>query len=223
MRGVSVEDRRIMICVGGPYIPKDAYVASSHSFNIEDFAADLENLSDEDRLLAISKLLRLDDTRSEFINSIGRCKDPRGEQRSIVFLLGLLRSEVDILMKQNVPVSKPYIVQPLRKGGMLRDGVFLARLWLDTRYDYWPYYFEITIPNLPLLAWILSRTANTPNVRASEIVPHLTSEVIETAKRYEHVLRWYNIKLEEKQGGINFCAIRMTLDHFQKETNNHLD
>jgi len=80
MRGVNVEDRRVMICVGGSYIPKKAYDASAESFRIENFARDLELLNESARRLAISKILRLDDTRSEFINAIGRVKDPRSDE-----------------------------------------------------------------------------------------------------------------------------------------------
>ena len=211
MRGVPVEGRRIMICVGGPYIPRKAYDASAKSFRIESFAKDLELLDDDARTLEISRLLRLDDTKSEFINSIGRVKDPEGKERSVVFTLGMQKYEVDILLKQDAPVSKPNLIRPFRKGGMLRDGVWIAKLWLDRFYYCYPY---INVKDLPLIARIIRCTRNKAHIRASEIVPGITDVIVEKAKQYEDILHVYNVKIVEKRGGVSFCWVNMSLDHF---------
>lgn len=196
MRGVNVEGRRVMICIGGPYIPRKAYDASAKSFRIESFARDLELLDEDARRLAISRILRLDDTRSEFINTIGRVKDPRSDERSVVFTLGMQKHEVHLLLKQRVPVSIPNIVQPVRKGGMFRDGVWIAKFWFrKSTHD---------VKDLPLFARIVRSVKNKTSVRASEIVPGMTDVVVKTAKFYRSELAFYNVKIIEKRGGITF-------------------
>lgn len=59
MRGVPVENRKIMVCVGGPYLRKDAYVPESRSFKFEDIVASAQNLTDEEKTLKIAQLLRI--------------------------------------------------------------------------------------------------------------------------------------------------------------------
>ena len=210
MRGVSVEDRRIMICVGGPYIPKKAYDASARSFRIESFAEDLELLDDDAKTVAISRLLRLDDTRSEFINSIGRVKDPRGKERSVVFTLGMQGHEVGLLLRQDAPISQPNLTRPFRYGGMHRDGLWIAKLWLNDS-------IHINLRDLPLVARIISRTRSKLRIRASEIVPGMTAVVVETAKRYRYELQHYKVAIVEKRGGVSFCVNYFTPDHFLRE------
>jgi len=79
-RGVPIKRRRIMICIGGPYLPKTAYVPESYSFRFEDFAKKFEELDPEEKRKRISRLLSIDDARSEFINAIARVKDPKGKK-----------------------------------------------------------------------------------------------------------------------------------------------
>lgn len=185
MRGVSVEGRSVMICVGGPYIPRKAYDASAQSFRIESFARDLEVLDEDARRVAVSRLMRLDDTRSEFINSVGRVKDPLAKERSVVFTLGMQRHEVNLLLKQDAPVSKPNLIQPLRKGGMFRDGVWIAKLW---SYNY---IYDLT--DLPLVARIISRTRDKFRIRASEIIPAMTDIVVSSVCPLYPFLRSKNL------------------------------
>lgn len=196
MRGVSVEDRRITICIGGPYIPQKAYDASAKSFRIKNFARDLELLDEDAQTLAISKLLRWDDTKSEFINSIGRVKDPEGKERSVVFTLGMQGYETYILLKQDKPVSTPRRIQPFRRGGLLRDGLWIAKLWLDRA--------SVEVKDLPIVARIIRYTKEKKAVSPSQVVPRHTKLVIEKAARYERVLEQYGIEIARKKGGVAF-------------------
>lgn len=199
-----------MICVGGPFVPKKSYDASARSFRIESFAKDLELLDDDAKTAAISRLLRLDDTRSELINATGRVKDPRGKERSIVFTLGMQGHEVGLLLKQDAPVSKPNLTRPFRYGGMLRDGKWIAKLWLNDSIC-------LDLKDLPLVARIISRTRNKLRIRASEIVPGMTSVVVETARKYRYELHRYKVEIVEKRGGVSFCVNYVTMDHFLRE------
>lgn len=212
MRGVSVEGRRIMLCVGGPYIPRKSYDASAGSFRIESFAKELELLDEEKRRLMISRCLRLDDTRSEFINAIGRVKDPQAKERSLVFTLGMQEHEVRLLQKQEISVSIPQLTKPLRKGGMFRDGVWIARLWLRPRS-----YTACEVKDLPLIARIIRCTKTKISVPASEIAPDMTDVVVKTAKYYSDELGKYRVEIVEKRGGVSFHTTFATMDHFSEE------
>jgi len=198
MRGVSVEDRRIMICVGGPYIPKKAYDASAKSFRIESFAADLELLEEDTQQLAISRILRLDDTRSEFINSIGRVKDPEAKERSIIFTLGMQSHEVSVLMKQKGSVSKPHVVRPYAKGGLGKDGLLIAQLWQRKE--------NVEVKDIPIVARIIRYAKDKKAVSASQVIPHKTRLVVEKAKQYEGILQKYGVRIVAKRGGVSLEA-----------------
>ena len=198
MRGVSVEDRRIMICVGGPYIPKKAYDASAKSFRIDSFAANLDLLEENAKRLAISRILRLDDTRSEFINAVGRVKDPKAKERSIVFTLGMQSPEVHTLLRQEAPVSKPHVVRPYARGGLGRDGLLLAQLWQSRK--------KVDVESFPIVARIIRYVKDKKRVSASQVIPRKTRLVVEKAEEYQEILRKYGIRIVSKRGGLSFEA-----------------
>jgi len=198
MRGVSVENRRIMICIGGPYLPKSAYVPHSRSFDFRDFAEELESLSSEEREDKIAKLLRADDTKSEFINAIARVKDPKAEERSVVFTLGMTELDVKALLKQprEPYVSRPRVIRPLRSGGLGKDGIWIAKLWLEKA--------DVKTDDLPLIARIIRYVYEKQHVRASEILPGNRELVVKKALQYENVLTRYDVKVQRKRGGVSF-------------------
>lgn len=201
MRGVSVEDRRIMVCIGGPYIPKSAYVSEAPSFNFRDFSQRLENLSAEEQAIQISKILRIDDTKSEFINAIGRVKDPRGRERDLVITLGMTYLDVQALLRQKseLSVSRPNITRPFSMGGLHRDGLWIARLWMDRS--------EVRVEDLPVVARIVRYVKEKKEFSASQVIPHETKLVVEKAMQYKEILKRYNVMIISKQGGVSFEQI----------------
>ena len=211
MRGVSVENRRIIICIGGPYLPRRAYVSPAHSFDIKDFSEELEKLKPEEQKVCIARILNLVDTRSEFVNAIARIKDPKAEERSIVFTLGMTKRDVEILLKQmTIPnvtphLSRPRCIRPVRKGGMENNGLWIARLWSD--------HAHVEIEDIPIVARIIRYTHEKMHVPASVILPKYTNYVIEKAERYEHVLNKYNVRIVRKRGGVSF-VLNVNLDYF---------
>jgi len=198
MRGVPVEDRRIMLCIGGPYLPKKAYVPESHSFNFKDFSDKLENLSASEQFVQISKRLRIDDTKSELVNAIGRVKDPKGKERSLVITLGMTYRDVTALLKEKgeLSVSRPHVIQPLRKGGLQRDGLWTARLWMEKA--------NVQVEDLPVIARVIRCTYEKRSVRASEVIPHETRLIVEKAEEYKETLDHYGVTMLRKQGGVTF-------------------
>jgi len=231
MRGVQVENRRIMVCVGGPYLPKDAYIAASESFRFEDFAKKMESLTDEEKKAKISRLLTYIDTKSEFINAIGRVKDPLARKRSVVFTLGMTILDVRALLRRHerFRVSQPHIAKPYAKGGFMRDGLLIAQIWMKEhplRYLYHSYDYAYTgdVKDLPLLGRIIRvvrqktaeklKAGKKPEVTASEIVPGKANVVVDAAKRHEDILKFYGIKMKRKRGGVAFCLSKIGIDIF---------
>lgn len=208
MRGIPVEDRRIMICVSGPYLPKKAYVASSASFNYEDFVSLQNNLSSDYQRFKIINKLRMADTSGEFINAIARVKDPEARERSVVICFGMRKSEIESLLKQQASqhLSKPRIVEPFRKGGLDRDGIWIAKLWFD--------HANVEVKDLPIVARILSRVHGKRKLRASEVVPayyertsSMTITIVEKAEQYEQVLNDYGVEIIYRRGGVIFECV----------------
>lgn len=198
MRGVSVEDRRLMICLGGSYLPKIAYVSEAHSFDFNDFAKELEDLPVEQQVVKISRILKADDTKSEFINAVGRVKDPASRERSLVITLGMNYNDVHALMKQKTgpSVSQPNMTRPFRKGGLQRDGLWVAKLWFDKA--------SVEVEDLPIVARIVRYVVERKSVSASQVIPHQTELVIEKATQYKEILRQYSVIIVSKQGGVSF-------------------
>lgn len=201
MRGVQAENRRVMVCVGGPFLPKRAYTDSSKSFNINDFVVEMDQLrTDAEKAPLIPYLFRLDDTRCEFTNAIGRVKDPEGKERSIVITLGMQIHEVKALLRDNspFPIPKPHVTQTIFGGGMSDEGLTVAKLWLDK--------IEVEQPkHLAALARVICHTKQKGSVSASQVIIGQTELVKGIAQKYQSILERYNVKIVLKQGGMSFA------------------
>jgi hypothetical protein len=201
MRGIQAEDRKIMVCVGEPYLPKRAYTDSSKSFKMDDFVVEMEALiSTEQKAVQIPFLLRWDNTRGEFVNAIGRVKDPLGRERSVIITLGMQGYEVKKLLKDNspFPIPKPHITQTMFGGGMSDEGLIIAQLWFDG--------VEVEQPrHLAVLARIICHTKQKESVSASQIVIGQTELIKNIASKYQSVLEKYGVKVVLKQGGMSFA------------------
>lgn len=197
MRGVTVEDRRVMICVGGPYLPKTAYVSEAHSFDFKDFTQKLEDLTVEQQTIQISTILRADDTKSEFINAVGRVKDPTAKERSLVITLGMNFEDLRVLLKQKAEpsVSRPHLTRPFRRGGLYRDGLWIAKLWFDKA--------SVEIRDLSIIARIIRYVKEKKSISVSQIIPHQTELVIEKTVHYKEILERYGVIIVSKQGGVS--------------------
>jgi hypothetical protein len=202
MRGVSIENRRVLVCIGGPYLPKKAYMREAESFEFKELVTDLGEATEEKNNFEISRMLKVLDTKSELINAVGRPKDPRGRDRSVVFLFGMQKYEVTAMLKQTgqYAVSIPHVVGPVKKGGFMKDGAIIAELWMNNDIQ------ELTSKNvndLPIISRIL-RLEKKPRLRASEVIPRQTKLIIKVAKRNRQLLKHYNIRLRKIQGGYVF-------------------
>jgi hypothetical protein len=199
MRGVPAEGRRIMICIGGPYVPMKAHLPESQSFKFDDFAKQLDNLAtNEERSAKLALLLRADNICSEFINAIGRIKDPQGIDKSLVITLGMQLQEVQSMLRQNTAfeIAKPRITQAFFGGALLTENPIVAKLWM---YD------DVQTPlELSVLARIINTTNEKGQVSASQVILGRTELVKDVANRYQQILRKYGINIVFKQGGMSF-------------------
>lgn len=211
MRGVQAENRNVMVCIGGPYLPKNAYVPESQSFDFEELVENASSMTDGEKAMKISSLLKLDDTCSEFVNSIGRVKDPRGEQRSVVFTLGMTCVDVMAMLRQNQAfgVSIPYVVKPYSGGGFMRDSLTIARIWLTIiRNDILvsKYLYQGAVDFLPVLGRIIRMMQEKSEIRASEVIHRNTELALQVAGKHINILKHFGIEIDERQGGITFKA-----------------
>jgi hypothetical protein len=201
MRGIPIENRRVMICIGGPYLPKTSYFSEAESFNFEDLVKELEVLSVEKKTERIAQILKIDDTKSEFVNAIGRVKDPKAQERSIVFTLGIQRKDVSSLLVQNGPeISKPYVTQPCLKGGFRKEALTIAKLWTQEIHTI----SSQNVKDISIIARIIRIVKNKQLARVSEIIPGKTRKVLIAARRNYAIMQSYGIRLFRKKGGFIF-------------------
>ena len=199
MRGVQAKGRDVMILLNGPYIPRRAYDASAKSFKIEDFISEMDGLeADHEKEVNLPYLLWLDSLRGEFINAIGRVKDPKGLQRSAVFGLGMRKGAIKGLLKDNCPsqLSKPHLTGTCFNGAMIDEGLLIAQLWLNG--------VEANETELPIIARIISETQQKKSVHASYIIIGQTSKVKIVALKYQDLLEHYGVLVIRKTGGVEF-------------------
>ena len=210
MRGVQAENRNVMVCIGGPYVPKNAYVPESQSFDFEDLVEKAASMTDGEKAMKISSLLKLDDTCSEFVNSIGRVKDPQGEQRSVVFTLGMTSVDVMAMLRQNKAfgVSIPHVVRPHSGGGFMRDSVSIAKIWLaeikEDDVSKLRYLYQSAVDFLPVLGRIIRMTKEKNQIRASEVIHRNTELTLQVARKHIIILKYFGVEIDERQGGITF-------------------
>ena len=162
-----------------------------------------DSLSDEEKSLRTAQILKVDNIRSEFVNSIGRIKDPEGKRRSLVLTLGMKQEDLNFMLEQQTRynISSPHLLQPILKGGLMRDSQFLIDLWFNEDLK------ELTRKNicdLPLLARILRKSQDKINVRLSEVLFGKTKVVKKVAKANYPILQHYGIRLRKIQGGYIF-------------------
>jgi len=180
-RGITIDPKhRILILVGGPYIPKISYLAETYG---------------TDKQTAF----RRSDMRSAFINLIGRVKDFRAEEKSIIYASGITGPEVQAFVEQK-DLPSPWIVKFPVQGADAVDFELVAKAFLHTH--------ELKSRNLqedlPILARILRifdmkrKRESTP---LSQILQKDTERVQRFIEEYPDVLAKFKIKTVKTSRG----------------------
>lgn len=138
-RGITIDPRhRILILIGAPYLPKVAYLAETYK---------------TDMLTAFRK----SDMKSAFVNLIGRVKDSKGLEKSVVYAIGITAEEVRALVMQK-DLRSPLVFKFLVTGADALDFELAANSFLhahELRKEW-----SSLEQDLPVLARIL-RSADT--------------------------------------------------------------
>jgi len=182
-RGVTPDPlRRVLILIGAPYLPKEAYLPETY----------VSAGQTKDLQIAYKK----SDMKSTFINLIGRVKDPRGQEKSIVYAIGITAEEVRIFSKQE-KIQPPLILQFLFTGADANDFTLAGDLFLhsDELADKW----NDLEKELPIFVRILKVCRlKEESLTPSDIASGHTQRVTQFIESYPDVLKKLNIKVIKK-------------------------
>lgn len=145
------------------------------------------------------------DMKSAFINLIGRVKDPRGIEKSIVHATGITSREVRAFVMQE-DIRAPLIFEFLVKGADSLDFELAARsfLYCEEPKIGW----KNLEKDLPVLTRILRVCRTTDEEHTlSEILSKDTRRVQEFVENYPDVLAEFNIKIVKEPRGYRLVAL----------------
>lgn len=177
--------RRNLILIGAPYLPKEAYLP--------------ETYISAGQALDLQTAYKKSDMKSAFINLIGRVKDPRGIDKSIVYAIGITSREVRAFVTQE-DVRAPLIFEFLVKGADSLDFEQAARSFLHCEEPRTGW--KSLEKDLPVLTRILRVCRTTDEEHTlSEILPKDTRRVQEFVENYPDVFEQFNIKIIKEPRG----------------------
>lgn len=182
-RGITVPTRRVLILIGGPDLPKEAYFPETYVS-----AGQAKGLQ-----TAFKKF----DMKSAFINMIGRVKDPKGQEPSIVYALGMLSDEVRKLLKQK-GIVQPFVAGFPVTGIDEIDFMIVAGLFLETPRERWRNTNDIAI-----IARLIRKCQDKGTLRCWEVVPNQTEKVQQAVGNYADILRDYGIETVRTPRGLS--------------------
>ena len=193
-RGVKTPGkRRILILLGGPYLPNEAYTPETYikTGQAKDLQAEFKKT----------------DMKSTFINMIGRVKDPESKEKSIVYAAGITATEVRAFLKQE-EIQPPMICQFLFTGADATDFALAGDLFLSSSEltDKW----NDLEKELPVLVRILKvcRLRDEP-LTPSDIASgqEHTQRVTLFIESYSDVLKKLNIEIIKKGKSIRLQTL----------------
>jgi menaquinone-dependent protoporphyrinogen IX oxidase len=127
-RGITpFEGRNILVLVGGPYIPKDAFEEEVISEYFEKSSA----LVNE----GLSQRCRSSHEQGSMVNILGRVKDQLGLSKSIVFALGVTEREMSYFVKVD-DVLSPHVTAFHSKDATAELFVKAGQLWQNNKYSW---------------------------------------------------------------------------------------
>lgn len=184
-RGITVPNCRILVLIGAPYLPKEAYLPETY----------IETGHAKDMQSAYKK----SDMKSAFVNLIGRVKDPKGEQLSIVYALGITASEVNALLAQE-GITSPFVVYFRVQGADVEDFGRAAHLFLNVKRTRW----NNLETDLPVVERIIRKSHDVDRIESAKVIPNQTKRVQEIANEYKDILKLYSVKVVTEANGLSF-------------------
>jgi hypothetical protein len=202
-RGIQAEDRFKMFLMLGPYVQTNSFDALACSWPGDYFLESFEGLAEEQKNTVKSQILKRNNEIGELVNCLGRVKDPTGRKRSLVVCLGMTKIDVEKFLKQKMSPAWPSItrtkcVQPVLKGGLSKDGPWIARLWLDKA--------NVDVEDFPLIARIIHYTKQKRKCAPSQVLFGQTTLIRTIAMKHQQILEAYGVKLIFQTGGLSLEA-----------------
>jgi len=202
-RGLQAEGKSKMFVIIGPYVPQNSFDALAYSWPDDYFLEDLHELTEDQKTKTKSSILVLNYVATEFVNAIARVKDHLGKRKSVAVTVGMTQIDVKILMTQKPQLSWPQIerprhIQPVKSGGLAKDGPLIAKLWLEEDIS--------CVEDLPLVARIIRYVQSKGAVSPSKILFDQTDLVRETTTKHREILEKHGVKVIFKTGGMSLEA-----------------
>jgi hypothetical protein len=203
-KGTAIDpNRHFLILMGGSYIPKKSFKAEAPELFVT---------------------CKLSDEHANFVNMIGRVKDPKGQLKSVVFALGMTAEEVKTWVKDSLSspytdhfyVTTPYIAQFPMTGAKPEDFKIAAEMFLQKDINSCNVYsIEEAIP---YLAMIIRKVRENKQLLFWEITPNSTKTTRELVCTHKELLKSYGID-EQKHNLIDIGSPMKPFDYeaYQKK------
>ncbi len=196
-RGVRLAfECRSLVSIGLPFIPSFAFAPVSRNVAENNVVAYSEDITKNSNFATI--ILKHNYQKSSFTNMMGRVKDPKGIEKSVVFVAGATKDEITRFLTYDDPAYKnklpsPFIVSVLTKGCFYEESPIIAVMWNS---------FTIENPDdLPVLSRIIRLTKKRGKLpaRSLAIKKRLsTSKVKEIATRHSTILQFFGVASESR-------------------------
>jgi hypothetical protein len=201
-RGIQAAGKSKMFVVIGPFVPRDSFDSLAYSMSDEYFLGNIS--SDQATDSKKSLILKQNHEAGEFWNSIARIKDPMGRNRSLVVTIGLTKNDIEAFQQTEMPedwpmISRPKYIQPVAKGGLSKDGPWIARLWFDRA--------NVEVEDLPIVARVIRYAKQEKRVSLSQVFTFNKDQFRRIVVKYCDVLKRYGIRVDQVSGGLSFEAI----------------
>lgn len=201
-RGIQATGKSNVFVVIGPFVPRDSFDVLAYSMPDEYFLQDVgcDQATDSKKSL----ILKENYEAGEFWNSIARIKDPTGRNRSLVVTIGLTKNDIEAFQQTKMPegwptISRPKCIQPVAKGGLSKDGPWIARLWFDGA--------NVEVEDLPVVARVIRYAKQEKRVSLSQVFTFNKDQFRRIVLRYSDILEKYGVKVVSLSGGLSFEAI----------------
>lgn len=172
--------------------PKNSYYAETH------------NRGDRGEQEELMHLCNWSNTKANFLNMIGRVKDPAGKEPSVVCTMGLREEDVKPLVSQE-GISPPLVGKFPMHGAVSEDFKVAVELFLTTPRSLWEGNLEC---DLPYLAMIIRKTKEKEKRSCWEIIPKTDNnpdaakKTRQIAEKYSALLQTFGISLKKEKDGL---------------------
>lgn len=96
-------------------------------------------------------------------------------------------------------ISRPKCIQPVAKGGLSKDGPWIAKLWFDGA--------KVEVEDLPVVARVIRYAKQEKRVSLSQVFTFSKDQFRRIVLKYVDILEEYGVKAVPLSGGLSFEAM----------------